>query len=134
MCYPDKTFMRSRMCSAILMAVCAGMMAVCFADAFKANNSFCAEPSLSGKVTQSNMERISGGDVPMSDPGKRVKTVCDCMFGAGSFEKANVEKRETDSAYCFALTFPGGTNCTIRVMKKDGKVICDKAPKISEAH
>ena len=67
-----------------------------------------------------------------SDLCKKVKVACDIAYGAGSFEKANVEKRETDSAYCFALTFPGGTNCTIRVMKKDGKVICDKAPKASE--
>ena len=63
---------------------------------------------------------------------KSVRDACDGRFGAGSYEWAHVEKSETDTAYCFALTLLGGTNCTIKVMKADGKVVCDEAPRTSE--
>ena len=53
------------------------------------------------------------------------KTACNCQFGDGAYEKAHVEKTETDSAYRFAISIPGGTNCVIRVMKDDGKVYMD---------
>lgn len=56
---------------------------------------------------------------------KRLRIVVNHKFGDGAYERARIEKTETDSAYCFAISIPGGTNCVIQVMKGDGKVYMD---------
>ncbi len=62
----------------------------------------------------------SCGDVVMTDLCEKIKTACDCMYGEGTFEKAQVEQTETDFAHCFRISLPGGTNFIINAMKKDG--------------
>ena len=59
------------------------------------------------------------------DSEKKARIACDAVYGYGTYEKARVEKTETDSAYCFAISMPGGTNCVIQVMKDDGKAYMD---------
>ena len=61
----------------------------------------------------------SCGDVVMTDLCEKIKTACDCMYGEGTFEKAQVEQTETDFAHCFRISLPGGTNFIIKAMKKD---------------
>jgi hypothetical protein len=41
----------------------------------------------------------SCGDVVMTDLCEKIKTACDCMYGEGTFEKAQVEQTETDIDY-----------------------------------
>ena len=63
------------------------------------------------------------------DPEKKARIACDAVYGDGTYERTHVDKTETDSAYCFAISISGGTNCVIQVMKDDGKVYMDTSAK-----
>lgn len=50
-----------------------------------------------------------------------VKKAYEHLYGDGSYEKAQIEKRETDSAYMFSSAHSEETNYVFTVMKQDGK-------------
>lgn len=61
----------------------------------------------------------------MADVDRKVNIICEHMYGMGSYERSQVKKLESDSAYCYTLLFPNGTNCQIKVLKANGSVfIC----------
>lgn len=59
----------------------------------------------------------------MVDVDRKVREVCDFIYGVGSYKNACIVKKEDDSAYIFFMSLQGGTNCVVNVMKKDGKVV-----------
>lgn len=65
-------------------------------------------------------------NICMEDVDRKVKIVCEHMYGMGSYERAQVKKSESDSAYCYALFLPNGTNCQIKVLKANGSVFSCK--------
>ena len=64
-----------------------------------------------------------GGAVTVSEAEKIVKAAYEHLYGEGTYEKARIEKRETDSAYLFSSALSDGTNYLFTVMKKDGKEV-----------
>ena len=62
-----------------------------------------------------------GDTISVSEAEKMAKAAYEHLYGEGSYEKAQIEKRETDSAYMFSSAHPAGTNYVFTVMKHDGK-------------
>ena len=62
-----------------------------------------------------------GDTISVSEAEKMAKAAYEHLYGEGSYEKAQIEKRETDSAYMFSSAHSAGTNYVFTVMKQDGK-------------
>ena len=121
--YPERSIMKSR--GMRLGVIVIGILATSLPplDEMKSRGVFgranedqlglCCVGGKLGNIT-------SGGDVHMANLYEKVKIACDCKYGEGTYEKAQVEQSETDLAHCFRISLPGGTNFIINAMKKDG--------------
>lgn len=76
--------------------------------------------AISKDVGGCGFETVDGA-IPMEEAEIMVKKAYEHLYGEGSYEKAQIEKRETDSAYMFSSARSEGTNYVFTVMKQDGK-------------